>query len=224
MDVHLDRFARQSERRHADQHRSAAVGQAVVDIDAVALHGELAGHGDAGRAGADDRDALRPSLDVGHDVRNPGGLMPLDEEPLHRPDRERPVDVAAAAGPLARSRADVRAHRRDRVRLAGQDVALLEAALGREVQVAAAVRADRAGFLAFDVALEPGGVDGLDEEFRVDVECQGVVVFLRQAGDCRTERRTDAASAGTLESTTRPVLAAKREPFGSLPTAAAATG
>ena len=91
--------------------------------------------------------------------------MPLDEEPLHRPDRQRPVDVAAAAGALARGRADVRAHRRDRVRLARQDVALLEPALGGEVEVAAAVRPDRAGFLALDVALEPGGVDGLDEEF-----------------------------------------------------------
>ena len=111
--------------------------------------------------------------DLGHDVGDAGRLVPLDEEPLHRPDRERPVDVAAAAGPLARGGADVGAHRRDRVRLAGEDVALLEPALGGEVQVAAAVRPDRAGFLALDVALEPGGVDGLDEEFLVGVDRQG---------------------------------------------------
>src|SRR5581483_527316 len=71
---------------------------------------------------------------------------------------------AAAAGALTRSRTNVRTHRRDGVRLAGEDVALLEAAFGREVQVAAAVRPDRAGLLALDVALEPGGVDRLDEE------------------------------------------------------------
>ena len=118
-----------------------------------------------GRTGADDRDPLGARRDLGHDVGDARRLVPLDEEALHRPDRQRPVDVAAAAGPLARRRADVRAHRRDRVRLARQDVALLEPALGGEVEVAAAVRPDRARFLALDVALEPGGVDGLDEEF-----------------------------------------------------------
>src|SRR6185312_1213500 len=89
----------------------------------------------------------------------------LDEEALHRPDRQRPIDVAAPARTLAWRGADVGAHRRDRVRLTRQDVALLEPALGGQVEVATAVRPDRAGFLAFDVALEPGGVDRLDEEF-----------------------------------------------------------
>ena len=118
-----------------------------------------------GGARADDRHALLARRDLGHDVRDARGLVPLDEEPLHRPDRERPVDVATAAGPLARRRADVGAHRGDRVRVARQDVALLEPPLGGEVEVAAAVRPDRTRFLALDVALEPGGVDGLDEEF-----------------------------------------------------------
>ena len=61
-------------------------------------------------------------------------------------------------------RADVRAHRRDRVRLAGEDVALLEPPLGGEVEVAPAVGADGTGLLALDVALEPGRVHRLDEE------------------------------------------------------------
>ena len=73
--------------------------------------------------------------------------------------------------------ADIRAHRRDRVRLARQDVALLEPALGGEVEVAAAVRPDRARFLALDVALEPGGVDGLDEEFLGLLDGQAGVPF-----------------------------------------------
>ena len=174
-DVHLDRLAREAERGHADEHRPAAERQAVVDVDAVALHRQLARDRDPRRPGAHDRDLLGLRLDVGHDVRDARGLVPLDEEALHRPDRERPVDVAAPAGALARRRADVRAHRRDRVRLAGEDVALLEPALGGEIQVAAAVRPDRAGLLALDVALEPGGVDRLDEELLADVEGQGAV-------------------------------------------------
>ena len=96
-------------------------------------------------------------------------VLPLSIEFAGRPKREleavqRVVD-AAQAGPLARSGADVGAHRRDGVRLARQDVALFEPTFGREVQVATAVRAHGTRFLALDVALEPGGVDGLDEEF-----------------------------------------------------------
>ena len=133
-----------------------------------------------GRSGADDRDPLLAGGDLGHDVRDARRLVPLDEEALHRADRQRPVDVAATAGPLARGGADVRAHRRDRVRVAGQDVALFEPSFGGEVQVAAAVGPDGAGFLAFDVALEPGGVDGLDEEF--------LGRFDGQAGSCLSVR------------------------------------
>ena len=171
-------------------------GQRVVDVDAVALHRQLARDRDARGPGADDGDLLGARLDVGHDVGDAGGLVPLDEEALHGPDREGPVDVAAAAGALARGGADVRAHRRHRVGLPGQDVALLEPALGREVEVAAAVRADRARLLALDVALQPRGVDRLDEELLVDVEGQGAaeplcVVWLtvERRGPATRERR-----------------------------------
>ncbi len=193
-DVHLDRLARQAERRDADEHRAAAVGQAVEDRDLVALDRELARDGETGRPGADDRDPLLAGGDLGHHVGDARRLVPLDQEALHRPDRQRPVDVAATAGPLAGCRADVRAHRGDRVRLARQDVALLEPAFGGEVQVAAAVRADRARFLALDVALEPGRVDGLDEEFvgRVDgqtgVPFPGVHGFGRERNHRRLRR------------------------------------
>ena len=163
-DVHLDRLARQAERRDADQHRAAAEGQAVEDRDLVAAGRELAGDREAGRTRADHRDPLLARRDGRHDVRDARRLVPLDEEPLHRADRQRAVDVAAAAGALAGRRADIRAHRRDRVRLAGEDVALLEPPLGGEVEVAPAVGADGTGLLALDVALEPGRVHGLDEE------------------------------------------------------------
>ena len=112
--------------------------------------------------------------------------MPLDEEPFHRPDRKRPVDVAAPAGPLARRRADVGAHCGDRVGFPRQDVALFEPALGGEIQVAAAVRADGTRFLALDVALQPRRVDRLHEEVLVGVdrhvaECLSVVRTWGQA-------------------------------------------
>ena len=200
-DVHLDRLARQAEGRHADEHRPAAVRQAVEDGDLVALRRELAGDGDAGRTGADDRDPLVARRDLGHDVGDARRLVPLDEEALHRADGQRPIDVAAAAGPLARRRADVRAHRRDRVRVAGQDVALLEPALGGEVEVAAAVRPDRARFLALDVALEPGGVDRLDEEFLGLLDGQAGVPFPDDRARARTEDRHGRRPA---ESTIRP--------------------
>ena len=140
-------------------------------------------------------------LICGHDVGDARGLVPLDEEPLHRPDGERPVDVAAAAGALARRRADVRAHRRDRVRLAREDVALLEPALGGEVQVAAAVRADGTRFLALDVALQPGGVDGLDEEFLVRIDGQAGSCLSAGVGLGRGV--IERASVGRPESTIR---------------------
>src|SRR5438876_3111692 len=90
-DVHLDGLARQAERRNADEHRPAAIRQAVVDGDLDALHRQLASDGDAGRAGADDRDLFLARRDLRHDIGDAGCLVPLDEEPLHRPDRERPI-------------------------------------------------------------------------------------------------------------------------------------
>ncbi len=207
-DIHLDGFAWQTERGHADEHRAAAVRQAVEHRALVALHGKLARDRESGWTCADDRDPFRAGRDLGHDVRDARGLVPLDEEALHRPDRERTIDVAAAAGALAGCRTDVRAHGRDRVRLARQDVPLLEPALGREVQVAAAIRPDRTGFLALDVALQPGGVDGLDEEFLGGVDSQ--------AGTCLSWRCRRSGANGRsavrrpCQSTIRLTSAAKR--------------
>ena len=188
-DVHLDGLARQAEGRHADEHRAAAVGQAVEDRALVALHRELARDRDPGRPGADDRDPFGARSDLGHDVGDAGRLVPLDEEALHRADGQRTVDVAAPAGALARGGADVGAHGRDRVRLARQDVALLEPPLGSEVQVAAAVGPDRTRFLALDVALQPGGVDRLDEEFLGGVDGQAGTCLSLGWSECRRQRR-----------------------------------
>ena len=208
-DVHLDRLAREAEGGHADEHRAAAVRQAVEDGHLVALGRELAGDRDAGRSGPDDRDALGAWRDLGHDVGDARCLVPLDEEALHRADRQRPVDVAAAAGAFARGGTDVRAHRGDRVRVARQDVALLEPALGGEVEVAAAVRPDRTRFLAFDVALEPGRVDGLDEEFLGLLDGQAGVPFpgLQDSGAYE-----DSAGAPTAGIYHPPLCRARRAP------------
>ena len=178
--VHLDRFAGQPERRDTDQHRAAGVGQAVEDRALEALHRELPGDRHAGRSRANDRDALSAGFDVRHRIRDAGRFVPLDEEPFHRADGERPIDVAPPAGPLARRRADVGAHCRHGIRLPRQDVALFEPALRGEIQVAAAIGADGTRFLALDVALQPRRVDGLHEEVLVGVdrhvaECLSVV-------------------------------------------------
>ena len=172
LEVHLDRLARQAEGGDTDEHRSAAIGQLVEDGHLVAGDGQLARHGDAGRTGADDGDLGVARRDLGHVVRNAGGLVPLRQEALHGADRQRPIDVAAAAGALARRRTDVGAHGRDRIRLAREDVALLEAAFSGEVQVPATVRAHGARFLALDIALKPGGVDRLNQKFLVGIDGQ----------------------------------------------------
>ena len=84
----------------------------------------------------------------------------------------RAIDVAAAAGALARAQETYEHAPGHGVGLAREDVALLEPALRGQVEVAAAVRADRAE-PPVDVALEPGRVDRLDEELLADVEGQG---------------------------------------------------
>ena len=162
--VGLDCFAWKSEGRNADEHGAAAVRQAVVDGDLVALHGELACNGEAGGAGADHSNTLGAWRDLWRNIRNAGCGVPLNKEALHCANREWSIDVAAAAGALAWCGADVRTHGGDGVWFAGEEVALFEATLGGEIEVAAAVGADGAGLLALDVALKPGGVDWLDQE------------------------------------------------------------
>ena len=58
-DVHLDRLARKAEGRHADEHRAAAVRQAVEHRALVALHRELARDGQTRRGR---RRRSRPAL------------------------------------------------------------------------------------------------------------------------------------------------------------------
>ena len=174
-EVHLDGFAREAEGRHTHEHRAAGHGQLVEDGDLVAGHGELTGHGEAGGAGADHGDGRIAWRDQGHLVGDARLGMPLHEEALHGPDGQRAVDITAPTGTLTRRGADVRAHGRHGIGLARKDVTLLEASLCREVQVAAAVGAHGARFLALDVALQPGCVHGLDEELLAGVDDHAVI-------------------------------------------------
>ena len=124
-------------------------------MDLVAVAGQLLGDSEARGSGPHHPHApsgLGRHLDVvGHVV----AVVPVDEEALHGPDGERLVDVGPTAGLLARRAAHVAADGGDRVRVAGEDVSLLEATLRGKHQVASAVRVHRAAFLALDVALQP---------------------------------------------------------------------
>ena len=154
VDVELDDIARQPEGRDADERGAAARRQRLVDVHLVAVAGQLLGDGQPGRPRADDRHALAAGRADHHVVGHVVAVVPVDQEALHGADRERLVDVSPAAGLLAWCAADVAADGRHRVGVAGQDVALLEATLGGEHQVAPAVGVDRAAFLALDVALQ----------------------------------------------------------------------
>lgn len=74
----------------------------------------------------------------------------LGDEALQRADGDRRVDLAPAAGRLARRRTDAAADRREGIRPAGDDVGPLQVTLGDGRDVAARVRMDGASVLAAD--------------------------------------------------------------------------
>ena len=180
VDVELDDVARQPEGRDADQRRAPAGRERVVDMHLVTPPGELLGGGQAGGPGADHRHAATAGRSDDDVVRHVVAVVPVDQEALHRADRERLVDVGAAAGLLAGRRAHVAADGRDRIRVASEDVALLEAPFGGQHEVAAAVRVDRAAFLALDIALKPVDTDlgSLEPQWNRGIADHGVVVAL----------------------------------------------
>ncbi len=198
-DVHLDCLAREAERGHADEHRAAGVGQLVEDGDLVTGNGELARDGETRRPGTDDRDRRVAGRDERHVIGDARCRVPLDEEPLHGPDGQWSIDVTAAAGAFAGRGTDVGAHRGHGVGFPGQDVALLKPPFRGEVQVATAVGADGTGFLALDVALEPRGVDGLNQELlvRIDGQTQGTSVLWERHGLGALPGRTNLASGAS---------------------------
>jgi hypothetical protein len=169
VDVAVDDLAWQAEWRHARERRPTRLVQRVVDRDPKPELAEIARRGEAGAARTDDRHL--PTRRSEHRRRRLGVRMSIDadvlvapvrEELLHVADRERLVDLFAAARGLARGGADRSADRRHRVRIERELPGLLEFACRGEVQVSPAVGLHRTGFLARDVVLIPAGTDLYD--------------------------------------------------------------
>ena len=220
-DVELDDVTRQPERRHADEGRAAAGRQRLVDVDLVPVGGEILRGGQPGGPGADDRDALPGGGAHADRVRHVVAVVPVDEEALHGADGERLVDVRATTRLLARGAADVAADGRDRVRVARQDVPLLEPPLGGEHQVAAAVRVDRAAFLALDVALQPvdahlGGLEAERDRVVTDHSDIRAADRLRFPAEANVEHDLVGANERQTDATRRGATSARPGAAGLL--------
>ncbi len=168
-DIAVDHLARETERRHARERGPAGLIERVVHGDAEAELREVArrreagaartNHGDlAARRSEDRRGRLGVSAAVDGDVL----VRPVGEELLHVADREGLIDLLPPACRLAWRGADRSADRSHGIRVERELPAFFELASGREVQITAAVRLHRAGFLARDVFLVPSGADLYD--------------------------------------------------------------
>ena len=120
-----------------------------VDVDGVAEPREIIGAAQAGRPGADDRDALagREDRRLLRDLQLVAQRVVADEA-LDRADRQRLVDRAAAAVPLAGMGADAAADRRERIVLPDEPVGVHIASGGDEGHVARHVDARGTGVAA----------------------------------------------------------------------------
>ena len=105
-DAAIDQRLLELEVGNAVAQQSARLGVLLVDVDFMADARELLGAGEAGRAGADDGDALAGA------ARRRFGLQPafapgaVDDRAFDRLDRHRRVLEVERAGGLARRRAD----------------------------------------------------------------------------------------------------------------------
>ena len=164
VDLALQRRARQAVLGDADAQHAAGDRESLEHGRLVAELRELARGGEACGAAADDRDGLV----VEHRQRR-GQLRRravVGDEALDAGDGDRVLDVAARALGLADVRADAAADAGEGVRLAGDPVGLLVAALGDQRHVPVSRRVDRAGGLARAPALAVDGErrrDGVGE-------------------------------------------------------------
>ncbi len=133
VDLPLQHVVREPVAGDAEAQHAARHALRLEHGDPVPEAGEVAGAGEAGGAGADDRhtfrvdprrrpDLLRGSDGVGH-------------EALERGDGDRFIDLAARAGALAEVGADAAADARERVGLGRHPVGFVEAAGGHERHV-----------------------------------------------------------------------------------------
>ena len=120
----------------------------LEDLDGVAEAGELPGGGEAGRAGAHDRDAAavgRGDLDAELVVR---GVVLVGDEALDPADRQRALERAAGALALARGVAGAPERADERRGVEDELVGLLVLAAADERDVAVGLDAGRAGVRA----------------------------------------------------------------------------
>ena len=193
VDLALQRGARQAVLGDADAQHAAGDRQSLEHGRLVAELRELAGGGEACGAAADDGDGLV----VEHRQRR-GQLRRravVGHEALDAGDGDGVLDVAARALRLADVRADAAADAREGVRLAGDPVGLLVAALGDQRHVAVRGRVDRAGRLARAPAL---AVDGERRRHGVGERARDRRPFARR----RSRTRWDT-SPGTRRRTRR---------------------
>ena len=154
VDLGADEVARQAVLGHALVQHAADDRCGVEQRHAVAEQREVVRAADPRRAGADDRHPRRPVAVCGGEAAAGAGApaarqrvldaVPLGQRALEGANRDRLVDVAAAAFRLARVRADAAADRGERVGRPGDGVAALGVPLGNRPDVGARVRVDRA--------------------------------------------------------------------------------
>ena len=134
--------------RDADRHHPARDRHGLEDGDRIAEPCEVVRGRHAGRPAADDADLFRAA---GRGRGDRWQLAVLGGEALERADRDRFVEHAPTAGAFARRGADPAADRRERIDLGRDRVRVVVATGGDQTDIAAGIRAGRAGDLAWSL-------------------------------------------------------------------------
>ena len=150
---------RQAEARDLRAHHAAALGVAVEDHAVIAERRQIARHGQRGRAGADQRDALAVLLRRGLRQKAADIALVVGRDALQPADRDRLLlDPAAAAGRLARAVAGTAENAGKDVRFPVDRPGLAEAAGGDQPDILRHRRVRRAGPLAIDNLMKIVGI------------------------------------------------------------------
>ena len=160
--LRLDHGARKAILRNAQVQHSAGDLRGFEDRDRITHQRQIVRRRQSDRSAADDRDLVMQLWNaalLGFERMPRLRPVAFREKALQRPDRDRPVDSAAAACGLARMRAHAAADARHRVRIARVAVRLLEAPLRDERNVPPRIGARGACHHAREVRVEPLAID-----------------------------------------------------------------